>query len=114
MAENSFFKPKFYHHHNAIGMVVAMHQYESINTEQERAGISVRYGPPVINGRIETEDVNIHAATGIYIPEVYFSPIDKKPSLELEDAITELYRVREIEPKERTERTKTSAERTCK
>ncbi len=103
---------EFYHHHNAIGMVIALHRYESINARQEAAGLPVRYGPPVVNGRIETEDVNIHAATGIYAPRESF-PADKTPTLRLEDALTELYQARGIEPKGGTGKVKTSAERTC-
>lgn len=110
MAEDT--KQSFYHHHNAIDMVIALHRYESINTQQEVAGLAVRYGPPVVNGRIQTEEVNLHAATGIYAPRESF-PAEVTPTVLLEDAIAELYRVKGIGPKGETGKVKTSAERRC-
>ena len=90
---------EFYHHHNAIGMAIALHRYESINAQQEEAGLTVRYGPPVVNKRIQTEDVNIQAATGVYILEDSF-PIEASPTITLEMAIAKLYRARGIQREE--------------
>lgn len=93
-------------------MAIALHQYEKINAQQEAAELLVKYGPPAHEGKIQTEDVYIQSATGVYVPRDSF-PADKTPTLRLEDAIAELYRVRGIEPKGETGRVKTSAERTC-
>lgn len=108
MAEET--KPEFYHLHNALGMVCALHLYEKMNAQAETAQLPVRYGPPVVRERIQTEDVNLHAATGIYVPRELF-PADRTPTLKLEDTLAELYRVRRIPSK--SEAVKTSAERTC-
>lgn len=105
---------EFYHHHNATGMVCAPHLYESINRQMEQAGFPVRYGPPALQDIIQTEDVNLHAATGIYVPTELI-PIDVPlPALTLEKAIAELYRVKGIEGKKyEAKEIRTSAERTC-
>ncbi len=103
-------KVEFYHLHNALGMVCALHLYERMNSQAAAAQLSVRYGPPVVQGKIQTEDVDLHAATGIYVPATLF-PADRTPTLSLEDALAELYRVRKIPA--RSEAVKTSAGRSC-
>ncbi len=103
---------KFYHHHNATGMAVALSRYQAINAQQEAAGITVRYGPPAHGERVLTEDVTIHAATGIYIPRESF-PEEATPVLRLEDAIAELHSARKI-PTGRREESTPSAARTCR
>lgn len=103
---------EFYHHHNAVGMVVALHRYQAINAQLEAAGIAVRYGPPAYGERVLTEDVSLHTATGIYISKESF-PEKTTPVLRLEDAIAELYSARRI-PTGKTDEVTPSAARTCR
>ncbi len=87
-------------------MVCAPHRYEAINAQMEVTGVLLRVGPPAHQGNIQTLDVHLLTATGIYLPE------PKEPALRLEDALAELYNVRKIAPTDH-EKVKTSAERTC-
>lgn len=105
-------KSEFYHLYNALGMVCAPYLYEKMNQQAATAHLPVRYGPPARQGKVQTEEVNLHAATGIYVPRELF-PVDGTPTLRLEDALAELYRVRKIPHVPSSETVKTSAERTC-
>ena len=87
-------------------MVCAPHRYGAINAQMEVTGVLLRVGPPAHQGNIQTLDVHLLAATGIYLPE------PKEPALRLEDALAKLYQERGIGTAH-TEQIKTSAERTC-
>lgn len=102
---------EFYFVRNLNGVDCDFICYDKVNAIAKDQGMNIRYGPPIgADGKIRY-DYLFDIRTPIV--GIYMNNNSGDQKINLEDAINEVYKFRDMERKPKEEKFKTSAERIC-